>query len=263
MKRRILLVLTALTLSAPILAPKPAEAGIGEAYLNLCRRVLFRTGWIKEVALAQTGGTAYWVTDPRELIPVSDALVDAFSADPLFLWTTPEPRLRRDLIYTLVRHAYMNGGVLTTANPGEGAALWFESSEASAGPLSILLTGQAFIIPRVGMAHTLKLLALDNFLNQTRSRLIKEANTGGSAIYLYMVGVRETFRGQGLASKLVKPVTEYADATGQAVLLETHKLDNIRIYEHLGFRIRNQETVPEDAPMTTSMVRLPNAGYTQ
>jgi GNAT superfamily N-acetyltransferase len=246
-------------------ASRPVHAGVGNGYLRLCRRLLLRSALTEAVTLASSGLSARWVTEPEELTSVSATLVDAFAADPLFVWMAPNLELRRDLIETLVRHAFLNGGVLTTLNGGvlttspvgQGAALWFESDRASAGPLSIVLSGQAFLIPRFGLRHTAKLLTLDAFPIRTRTRLLREAGVQGPAIYLYRVGVREEFRRQGMASRLIRPLLEYADATGQHVLLETHKPANVPLYEPLGFEVRHRETVPADAPTTTSMVRVP------
>ena len=113
------------------------------------------------------------------------------------------------------------------------------------------------MIPRFGLRQTAKRLTLDAFLIRTRTRLLREAGVQGPAIYLYMVGVREEFRGQSVASRLIRTILEYADATGQHVLLETHKQANVPLYEHLGFEVRHRETVPAGAPTTTSMVRIP------
>jgi len=259
-KRRFVSGITGFGFILILLVSGPTRAGgIGDAYLSFCRNALLRSSWMNDVKLPGGEGSVSWVSDPKELASVSEALVDAFSQDPLFLWMTPEPGLRRDLIYTLVRHAFINGGVLTTRPPSMAAALWFESERASAGPLIILLTGQAFLIPRVGISHTLKLLKLDSFLVETRARLLTEANAPRGAIYLYLVGVREEARGQGLSSVLISPILDYANATHQVVLLETHNPKNIPIYEHFGFEVRHQETVPEDAPQTTLMIREPRS----
>lgn len=70
--------------------------------------------------------------------------------------------------------------------------------------------------------------------------------------------MRSDERGQKLASALIKPVLAHADQTGQHIILETHKPDNIALYQHLGFQIVHQQTYPATAPMTTTMVRDPD-----
>jgi GNAT superfamily N-acetyltransferase len=248
-----------IALASALILGKTCEAGIGEKYLQICRWALLQAPIAKQIAIPR-GLLGYprpfWVNDPRDLSKASDILADAFQFDPLFLWMAPDPLVRRDLIKTLVRHAFMNGGVMISDPEARGAALWFENNRAPAGSLSILLTGQAFIIARVGLEKTRDLLELNTFLMKTRQQILKDEGAE-TAIYLSMIGLREGFRGQGRASKMLKPVLDHADDTGQLVLLETHKTENIAIYEHMGFEIRHQEAVPASAPTTTSMVRPP------
>jgi len=226
--------------------PTWAWAGIlGESYLSICRSALLRDRWMEDVSLPKG---VHWVTDPGELPAVSDGLAEAYSDHPLFSWIVPNPSLRPNLWYTLVRQAYLNGGILTADSPGTASALWFENKKGSAGLLTLLLTGQVFLAPRVGIGNTVNAFRLDGFLTKTRRRLIAEAGNGDGALYLFQVGVKQAARNQGLASQIIRPVLDYADHTRRIVVLEVHKEDNIPVYQKMGFSVGHEEIFPRMAP---------------
>lgn len=63
--------------------------------------------------------------------------------------------------------------------------------------------------------------------------------------YLESLAVAPGARGQGLASKLVRPFLAQAEAQSFRVYLDTFNEANVRIYEHYGFVCREQRDVPE------------------
>jgi len=55
--------------------------------------------------------------------------------------------------------------------------------------------------------------------------------------YLAAIGVVPERQGQGIASALMRPMLERADAEGMPCYLDTHLPQNVRLYERHGFRI--------------------------
>jgi len=55
--------------------------------------------------------------------------------------------------------------------------------------------------------------------------------------YMHLVAVRPQFRNQGYSSKLISPMLVRAENEKLPCTLITQSMDNVRIYEHWGFKI--------------------------
>jgi GNAT superfamily N-acetyltransferase len=73
--------------------------------------------------------------------------------------------------------------------------------------------------------------------------------------FLGAVGTRSAGRRQGLATAVLAPVLERADAERALVFLETSDVTNVRFYERLGFAISGQIDVPGGGPHVWAMAR--------
>ena len=72
----------------------------------------------------------------------------------------------------------------------------------------------------------------------------KEHMRGKSYIYLQVIGVAPTLQGQGYGGKLLRALFEQSEQAGVALYLETETEDNVRMYEHFGFRVIQEITLP-------------------
>ncbi len=73
--------------------------------------------------------------------------------------------------------------------------------------------------------------------------------------YLHLVAVRPQFAGHGYASLLVRPMMERAAREGIPCSLITQTMDNVRKYEHWGFRVVKEMDVPGSRERFCSMRR--------
>jgi len=62
--------------------------------------------------------------------------------------------------------------------------------------------------------------------------------------YLHLVAVRPQYKGCGYASQLVRPMLARAKHDGFACTLITQSMENVKKYEHWGFRIHKEMAVP-------------------
>ena len=58
-----------------------------------------------------------------------------------------------------------------------------------------------------------------------------------------------------MSSILLKPMFEYLDIIGQDCYLETHKEENVKIYEHYGFELLEVSKIPRTDIIQYSMLR--------
>ena len=54
---------------------------------------------------------------------------------------------------------------------------------------------------------------------------------------------------------MLKPMFEYLDRIDQDCYLETHKEENVKIYEHYGFELLEISKIPETDVVQYSMLR--------
>lgn len=228
-----------------------AEAGRG--FYDGCRW-LMRSGIWAGMQLNPESDVEI-VQDSSQLEGVTEVMAQAFQDDALVNWFHPNPLMQERLLRTFARLVFMNGAILQVAGGTKGTALWLEASKASAGPLSILLSGQAPLIPRFGL-HTFSLLQFDAAAEKARRKLVPGEER--KALYLWFIGTTPQARGKGWARALMQPVLEFADREKRPILLETQKYQNISLYEHFGFGDRETWQIPQSVPETTTMVRRPS-----
>lgn len=123
-----------------------------------------------------------------------------------------------------------------------GFALWLPPGYKQMEPLNYALGGGAWrmlFVPggirSVGRIDDTERYAFDR----------KMQITGGADLYLYALGVKKVKQKMGFATKLVRPMLEYANLVGLSAYLETYDEANVAIYEHLGFKLHDVSVVPE------------------
>jgi ribosomal protein S18 acetylase RimI-like enzyme len=75
--------------------------------------------------------------------------------------------------------------------------------------------------------------------------------------YLFFIGVDPAFRGKGHAGRLIRPVLARLDEKKLACYLNTQNVKNTSLYEHFGFRVAGQLTMPGSGITCTGMMRTP------
>lgn len=74
---------------------------------------------------------------------------------------------------------------------------------------------------------------------------------------LKVIAVDKSLRGSGAFRRLINPVLEYADQNRIPVVLETHNLSNVGLYEHFGFTLVKTITHPSTEIIQYCMIRYP------
>jgi GNAT superfamily N-acetyltransferase len=71
--------------------------------------------------------------------------------------------------------------------------------------------------------------------------------------YLHLVAVRPQFRDRGYSSLLIRPMLARAEKEGLPCTLITQSLENVRKYEHWGFKVVHEMLVPRSQEKFYSM----------
>ncbi|MFE7599556.1 GNAT family N-acetyltransferase [Streptomyces sp. NPDC057494] len=179
---------------------------------------------------------------------VSRTLASAFGDDPMMRWFFPDEASREaDLgryFTTLFTRQYGLHGVCERT--GSAAAFWVSPEGADKA---------------VPDAETIQELVeiLGDRAPVFREAVMAAAEHGPAEPhwYLAVIGADPAARGQGHGSALLRSGLAKADAAGLPVYLESSKPDNLPVYEHFGFTVRAEFTLPGGGPVLWAMKRDP------
>ncbi len=182
---------------------------------------------------------------PADLAALTEALTDAFLADPVMSWafdqTVRERRLRAMWAF-LAERSYLPTGDSTVfvdeAGSVPAAALWSRSDRRS---------GEAF-----WDEHGAEFAAaLEGDLERlgTLSAVMAEHHPTEPHYYLLAIGVASTSQGRGLGTRLAAPTLERADAEGHGCYLEATSPRSRDLYRRWGFEVTAEFSAPGGPPL--------------
>ena len=82
-------------------------------------------------------------------------------------------------------------------------------------------------------------------------------HVNGRHYRLKVIAIDKTLRGSGAFRRLITPVLEYAGKNQIPVVLETHNLSNVGLYEHFGFNLVKTIAHPSTEIKQYCMIRYP------
>ncbi|MFF9068097.1 GNAT family N-acetyltransferase [Streptomyces sp. NPDC014891] len=186
------------------------------------------------------------VTDDAPMI--GGVLARAFGDDPMMRWFFPDDASREAglgrYFTTLFTRQYGPYGVCERTD--SAAAFWVSPE------------GQDKAVPDADTVRELQEILGD------RAGLFREAVEAAAAHtppephwYLAVIGADPAARGRGHGSALLRSGLARADAAGLPVYLESSKPDNLPVYEHFGFVVLGEASLPGGGPTLWAMRRAP------
>lgn len=182
---------------------------------------------------------------------MADASAEAFIAnnDPIgnFIFQS-EPNhlvLKRRFFRTLVTYCSPKA-VRQGISPNlEAVSIWFppgigHSEDVETDPFS----AQDFADPETMK----KMQAINEVIAALTAHLGREPQW-----YLHLVVVRPQFMGQGYSSRLIRPMLARAEKESLPCTLITQSMENVRKYEHWGFKLMKEMPVPRSQEKFYSM----------
>jgi ribosomal protein S18 acetylase RimI-like enzyme len=166
---------------------------------------------------------------------LGDVLARAFDDDPIFRAMLPDDARRRHALPILFREwtrlLHLPLDAAWTTDDVTGGALW-----APPGKWKIGLLDEAKMAPKMLGALGSRVVASLRVLFAIESRHPK----GPPHHYLRVLGCDPTRQGQGIGSRLLRPVLEQCDAKREPAYLESSNEKNLPFYRRHGF-----ETIDE------------------
>jgi GNAT superfamily N-acetyltransferase len=189
----------------------------------------------------------------EEQIPFAGEMLEqAFSDDPLNIYTAPDPATRTRIFswyFTqAVRAEASTHTIYTTSGQPEGVAVWMNPQ----------LNGQTVqsnlneMRQRFGSEAYERFVGAFSYFRQVHHEVIE-----GPHWYLELLGVAPQRQGQGIGKALLLPVLQRADAEGLPCYLETFTEKNVPFYGSNGFQVAQAGIEPRSKVPFWAMKREP------
>jgi len=193
----------------------------------------------------------------RDIMRASKVLADAFQRDPVWNKICEgesdfEKRFRA-IFEVPVRYCLKYGEVYAPSEDLEGVIGWVPGKYADMNMWRMIRSGSIGATMRIGLNVAKKMGPAYKPLVEDR----REHMAGCSYLYPLVIGVATELQGKGLGRKLIDAAIEKSEREGLQIYLDTTNEENVKMYEHFGFRLLKRITLPiVDLPMW-EMVREP------
>jgi len=193
----------------------------------------------------------------RDIVRASKVLADAFQRDPVWNKICEgesdfEKRFRA-IFEVPVRYCLKYGEVYAPSEDLEGVIGWVPGKYADMNMWRMIRSGSIGATMRIGLNVAKKMGPAYKPLVEDR----REHMAGCSYLYPLVIGVATELQGKGLGRKLIDAAIEKSEREGLQIYLDTTNEENVKMYEHFGFRLLKRITLPiVDLPMW-EMVREP------
>jgi len=186
--------------------------------------------------------------------PASLILTRVFKENAINVYVFPKPEERMEkmpYVYQfLLRYNLLYGRVFATSTQLEGVAVWVHSDNRGTSSWRILVSGAIWPAIKMGVETGRKLEELDEYVNRKHCELVTAKHW-----YLYLLGVDPQYQGKGYASQLLNGMLSETDKEGLPCFLETQGSQNVSMYQHFGFKVVDELTVPDTQVTLVAMLR--------
>jgi len=182
-------------------------------------------------------------------------LTDAFQEDPVFNAAFANATLeQRHTFFAIpVQYSLKYGQVVAPSLQLEGVAAWVPGKYADMTLPRLILSGAFFTGLQMRMEVSKRMALSFRPTDQDRRAHMR----GRDYLYLVIIGVVPQYQGQGFGGQLLSALIAEGEQAGVPIYLETETEENVSIYEHFGFEVIQEITLPVVHLPMWEMVREP------
>ncbi len=194
------------------------------------------------------------IVPQRFQIPaIARVLADAFADYPLYTYSIPEANRRVRALQALFEveatYAWKYGTIHASSNQLEGVMYCLPSNRMFLTNWRMIKSGALKIPLKMGLAFIKRQAIISSVHDTMRAKHAAFPHT-----YLWNIGVRPDLKGQGHAAHLVRYLLDGLATKHEPCYLETAREENVRLYEHLGFKKMEQQEIPGTGITTWAML---------
>ena len=179
-----------------------------------------------------------------EAASIGDILGDAFGANQVIKWISPNPEYPRWCWPVAVSLFWPYYEVYVTEN-GLGAAMWLPPGVKLNIRPSLAMLWDSW--RRFGIGSIFLFFRLKSMMDKYHPR--------DNHYYLFAIGVRSASKGKGIGSALLESVLQRCDCENVGVYLENSNSQNLPFYQRHGFEMRSEIALPHNGPSLFLMYR--------
>ena len=189
-----------------------------------------------------------------DIKPTSQMLARAFYDNPLNLYAYPditEKDARLPYAYEFVMcYGLRYGQVHVTSQQLEGVAVRLPSDKFTMPFWRLLLSGAIWPALKIGKEAGQRMQHFSKYIEAKHKDLAPFNHW-----YLMLLGVDPKFQGRGFAGRLLRGMLSNIYEEDLSCYLETHNEQNVSMYQHFGFKVIDEFTVPEANMKLWAMLR--------
>ena len=207
-----------------------------------------------ELARDTIRNAGLYLVSKNEIKKLAEVAMDAYKDYPLHNWFFGgiyNPKGSKLLMEVSLNTMIKNGVIYADSSELNGFAVWMPPKYTGNKTLPFLINGGIKLILNSGLKIIAKLLKYENF-----AMPLKKKYTNHNDWYLFNLSVKKSAQGKGIASKLLKPMTEFCNSINSICYLETNKDTNVPMYEHFGFKLEEKDFIPTTDVMHYAMTKL-------
>ena len=184
-------------------------------------------------------------------------LADAFQRDPawnkIFEGESDIEKRFRAVFEVSVRFGLKYGEVYATSESLEGIVAWIPGKYANMNTWHMIRSGCMGSVIRLGLQASKKMGSVYKPLTEYR----REYMAGHTFLYLLVFGVATELQGKGLGGKLIAAAIKKSECEGLQLYVGAGSEENVKMYEHFGFRLLKRIILPIIDLPEWEMVREP------
>ena len=179
-----------------------------------------------------------------QIKPAGEMFARTLQDDPLFSYFISdfEREALLPIFEFITRFGVLYGEVYATSPSLEGVAVWFPSEKAKLTSWKMIRIG-GFKFIYYYFFNLRKVISRIMSYNEYAFKL-HERHAHFPHWYLLLIGVNPMFQRKGYASRLLRPMFARIDQEHLPCYLETQNERNVPIYQHYGFKVVEEGTIP-------------------
>ncbi len=184
--------------------------------------------------------------DMKDKAEAVEILAEAFYDDPIMNWISDKPAFV-NLMFDVTLPIFLPKGFCYKVEGGKGVAVWLGPGQSLKWPFTV-----------VNVFRMLKLLGpLSMFRLAISGNKTEKEHPAAPHYYLFAIGARRQYQGQGVGTSLIKEVLSKCDEEGIPAYLENSREENLKFYQGHGFEVIKEVQFSKSAPTLWMMWRDP------
>jgi ribosomal protein S18 acetylase RimI-like enzyme len=183
-----------------------------------------------------------------------ETLVRAFRNQLPFQYYYQDKAARERITYYLISMAVLPalkyGEVHASSSNLEGIAVWVPSDNYPIATWKLLRSVPLSVTLGFAIHGGYRMKSLGEYIDAVHARLAPFKH-----MYLQSLGVDPQYQGKGHAGKLLRYMINRMDSEGLPCYLETAEEHNVQLYEHFGFTVADESTIPGTSLTNWAMLR--------